>query len=58
MPSEDEEQNSDGLDDISSDSDELFQSESSEFDEDDLDDDNLDEDSLDDAKGVIHTCYR
>jgi len=52
VPSEDEEQNSDdGLDDISNDSDGLFQpDESSECDDDDLDNDNLDEDRLDDAK--------
>jgi hypothetical protein len=39
VPSEDEEQSSNGLDDISSDSDGLFQpDDSSEYDDDDLDD--------------------
>ncbi|KAN0073940.1 hypothetical protein V8E54_007877 [Elaphomyces granulatus] len=47
----DEEQNSDSLDDVSSDDDELFEPDNnSEFDDDDLDDNDLDEDNLDEAK--------
>ncbi|KAN0083146.1 hypothetical protein V8E54_002234 [Elaphomyces granulatus] len=44
----DEEQNSDSLDDVSSDDDERFEPDNnSEFDDDDLDDNDLDEDNLD-----------
>jgi hypothetical protein len=47
----DEEQNSDSLDDVSNDDDELFEPDNnSEFDDDDLDDNDLDEDNLDEAK--------
>lgn len=50
MLDEDEEQSSDGFDDISSDDDEFFQPDESESESDDLDYDDLDGDKLDDAK--------